>query len=137
MISRVGDGCGGTTAAGTYAARATHLTPPVLARAVHATRRAGRNPTSRPARSSDREAHFEKERYPMKTSPYPYAPLRSRYIPGRFQRAVFEYGVELALAGGKPSEKSNHLADVAYELEERTRADMLRLEAGPLEAVAR
>lgn len=24
MISRVGDGCGGTTAAGTYAARATH-----------------------------------------------------------------------------------------------------------------
>lgn len=66
MTSRVGDGCGGTTAAGIYAARATTADlSPGVARAVHDTEK-GRPQPHVATGPELRQKPTRKERYPMR-----------------------------------------------------------------------
>lgn len=61
----------------------------------------------------------------MKTSTYPYAPLRPHTIPLRLSRAAIDYGMELAFERGIRSPKTDHLADIVAALEDRAHVDAL------------
>lgn len=65
MISRVGDGCGGTTAAGTYAARATHIDSPGAGAGGSYSKKKGR---TQPHVATGPEL---RQRSPLREEPYP------------------------------------------------------------------